>query len=77
MSTESLLASIQEELNTSPYTRQYKLKVRHADAVIFLTGTVSCWYHKQMANEAVRRVLQNTSSTTILFRNEIAVETEK
>lgn len=71
----NILAHIQSVLTTCPHVKQYKLFVSHTDACISITGTVRCYFHKQMANEAVRKVLQNTK-TTIFFKNDIAVVSE-
>jgi len=75
-STE-LLSHIKEALLENPHTRQYKLSVHTEGGSIIMTGTVRCYYHKQMANEAVRKVLVNTSTTHILFKNHIDVVQEK
>jgi osmotically-inducible protein OsmY len=75
-SDESILAHIRSELATSPHVKQYKLTVSYTGCgSISITGTVRSYFHKQIANEAVRKVLQNTK-TTILFKNDIDVVSE-
>jgi osmotically-inducible protein OsmY len=69
-----LLVIIQEELKADPHCRCYRLEVSADNTTIILTGKVRCYYHKQMANEAVRRVLlQDTRTATYLFKNDIVV----
>lgn len=75
--TKPLLVIIQDELKADAHCRSYKLEVTSDDKTIILTGKVRCYYHKQMANEAVRRVLkQDTRTATYLFKNNIEVMPE-
>ena len=76
MPDADLVTHIVQELTINPYTRQYKLAVTTDNGTIIMTGTVRCYYHKQMANEAVRKILQNTNRTTVIFKNNIAVVPE-
>lgn len=50
----------QEALANSPLCRLRELHVEHVDGALLITGTVSSFYHKQLAQEAVLAVAGET-----------------
>lgn len=72
MKTSSPSASeAAQALKQSPIPALRKLKVEETDSVIVLSGSVSSYYHKQMAQETVMPVLNNRE-----LRNEVSVVEE-
>jgi osmotically-inducible protein OsmY len=48
----------QAVLATSPFHELHDLHVEHRDGVLHLSGDVSSFYHKQLAQEVIRSVCQ-------------------
>jgi len=49
----------QAALANSPFYELRDLKVKQHQHALLLTGSVSCYYHKQLAQEVVRSVCAN------------------
>lgn len=68
-----LLAAVREELSTNPYTRMQSLRVSLLNGVLILEGIVGTYYSKQMAQEAIRKILAAADPRPAL-RNSIEVK---
>ncbi len=47
---------VDEALNTSPHFSRRRVQFETLEGAVVLRGTVSSYYHKQMAQEILRRV---------------------
>ena len=46
-------------LSSSPVSALHELTVRQIDDALLISGTVASFYHKQLAQEAIRHVAQD------------------
>ena len=67
--TELILAQAQRALTESTFHDIRLLEVEQEDGRLILHGKVSCYYHKQQAQEAVRSVAGD-----LVVENQIAVQ---
>jgi hypothetical protein len=76
MDKETLADQIQSVLKECPHVRRYKLSVMELSNSVVIGGTVSCFYHKQMAQEAIRIFLKPLVDKGLMLtlRNEITVD---
>lgn len=56
--TNDLCSRAQAALSNSPFFELRELQVEHRDSMLFISGNVSSFYHKQLAQEVVRSVCQ-------------------
>jgi osmotically-inducible protein OsmY len=54
--TEVIANYVQRSLRTSTHQSLRTVQCEHHEGVLVLRGRVSCYYHKQLAQEAVRNV---------------------
>ncbi len=52
----SLLDRIDDAITTSPHMFGHRVRLEADAGIVVLLGTVNSFYHKQMAQETVRRV---------------------
>jgi osmotically-inducible protein OsmY len=52
----ALLDEVQGALSRSPYITGQNLRIEAAEGVVRLEGAVRSFFHKQMAQEVIRRV---------------------
>jgi hypothetical protein len=71
MSMNDLHSRAQMVLSNSPFYELRELQVDQRENALFISGTVSSFYHKQLAREVVRSVC-----TGIEVVNSIQVRTE-
>ena len=64
-----LHARAQAALANSPFFELHELQVEQRDGTLFISGNVSSFYHKQLAQEVVRSVCKGIEVT-----NSIEVE---
>jgi len=64
-----LHARAQAALTNSPFFELHELQVEQRDGALFISGNVSSFYHKQLAQEVVRSVCKG-----IEVSNSIQVE---
>jgi len=51
-----LLDKVNGALRSSPYVQTHELRVEAAEGVVRLEGAVRSFFHKQMAQELIRRL---------------------
>ena len=66
---DDLHARAQAALSNSPFFELHELQVEQRDGTLFISGNVSSFYHKQLAQEVVRSVCKG-----IEVNNSIQVE---
>jgi len=76
MEKDSLADQIQRALKECSHIRGYKLSVMELSNSVVIGGTVSSFFHKQMAQEVVRIFIQPlvAKGLVLTFRNEIVVK---
>lgn len=67
---EDLIKKIQMELKINSFCRQYNLSIEHRDKYVVVSGFVSCFHHKQVINEVIKRILVNGFH----LKNEVVVQ---
>ena len=55
-SYQSLRIRAQSALHASPIQSLQRLKIEERDAALVISGSVGSYYHKQLAQEAVRSI---------------------
>jgi hypothetical protein len=66
---DDLLSRAQAALTNSPFFELHELQVEQRDGTLFISGNVTSFYHKQLAQEVVRSVCKGIEVT-----NSIEVE---
>jgi hypothetical protein len=59
MKTQELESSARSVLSLCPVPELRQLKVEREENALCLLGSLSTWYHKQLAQETLRRVCGN------------------
>lgn len=72
MLPENLLDLVRKELGQNVHTQKRKITADEEDGVVVLRGSVSSYYLKQMAQEAIRPLLNDYNPRPVL-RNLIEV----
>ena len=74
---QPLADQLQAVLKQCSHVRQYKLSVMELPHAVVIGGTVSCFFHKQIAQEAVVKHLKPkmVQGLRLMLKNEIVVET--
>ena len=65
---------VKRHLNESSHLKRYDFVVIEKMNELSINGVVSCYYHKQIAQEIVRNLLLKKAFENITFRNELVVE---
>ena len=72
---QPLADQIQTILSEHPHVKGYKLSVMELPHAVVIGGTVKCFFHKQMAQEAAVKFLKPhmQQGLRLMLRNEIVV----
>jgi osmotically-inducible protein OsmY len=67
VSSSSVQPRAQAALLTSPFYELHDLSVEVCDGALMISGTVTSFYHKQLAQEVVRSVCQEIEVVNSIF----------
>lgn len=71
---DELINDLQNTIDSSPYTKSYKLSVCVSETVVTLSGTVRTFFHKQMAQVIVQKKIKSCRTCRLFtVNNEIEV----
>jgi hypothetical protein len=73
LSAKDVQAKAQQALSLSPVYALRELVVEHDGETLVITGRVTSWYHKQLAQEIVRHALEQLGEVDVEVSNAIDV----
>lgn len=73
VSTTDVQPRAQNALGSSPILELRNLRVERQNGSLFISGSVSSFYHKQLAQEAVRAVCKECNDLEVEVVNRIRV----
>jgi hypothetical protein len=68
---------VQSALCSSPISELRELQIEQKDGLLCISGTVSSFYHKQLAQEAVRAICQEYERRDLEVVNRICVRCQE
>ena len=73
LSAKDVQAKAQQPLSSSGVYALRELVVEHDGETLVITGHVTSWYHKQLAQEIVRHALEHVGEVDVEVTNSIDV----
>jgi hypothetical protein len=73
LSAKDVQAKAQQALSSCPVYALRELVVERDGETLVITGHVTSWYHKQLAQEIVRHVLEEVGEVDVEVSNAIDV----